>query len=51
MAAMNNLVISVLARAGHTGNAARCELGCGQTGGLGALALLGLQGLVKVGVT
>jgi hypothetical protein len=39
MAAMNTLVISVLSRAGHTGNAARRELGCDQTG---ALALLGL---------
>jgi len=46
MAAMNNLVISIQARAGHAGNAARRELGCDrtghQTGGLGALALLGL---------
>ncbi|MGH3405145.1 MAG: hypothetical protein ACRDRJ_21975 [Streptosporangiaceae bacterium] len=43
MAAMNNLVISVLNRAGHTGNAAtRRELGWDQTGGIRALQLLGL---------
>jgi len=43
MAAINNLAISVLARAGHSSNAAaRRELGWDQTGGLRALALLGL---------
>jgi len=43
LAAMNNLVISVLNRAGHTNNAsARRELGWDCTGGLRALELLGL---------
>ena len=43
LAAMNNLVISVLARAGYASNAcARRELGWDRTGGLRALELLGL---------
>jgi len=43
LAAMNNLVISVLGRAGHANNArARRELGWDRTGGLSALELLGL---------
>lgn len=43
MAAMNNLAISVLARAGYSGNAAaRRELGWDPTGGIRALTLLGL---------
>src|SRR6266542_1222129 len=43
LAAINNLVISVLNRAGHTNNAsARRELGWDRTGGLRALELLGL---------
>jgi len=43
LAAMNNLVISVLNRAGRTSNAsARRELGWDRTGGLRALELLGL---------
>jgi len=43
LAAMNNLVISVLARAGHANNAyARRDLGWDRTGGLRALELLGL---------
>jgi hypothetical protein len=40
---MNNLVISVLNRAGHASNAcARRDLGRDRTGGLRALELLGL---------
>jgi hypothetical protein len=40
---MNNLVISVLNRAGHASNAyARRDLGWDRTGGLRALELLGL---------
>ena len=43
LAAINNLVISVLARAGRDNNAsARRDLGWDRTGGLGALDLLGL---------
>ncbi len=43
LAAINNLVISVLARAGHDNNAsARRDLGWDRTGGLRALDLLGL---------
>jgi hypothetical protein len=43
LAAINNLVISVLNRAGHDNNAsARRDLGWDRTGGLGALDLLGL---------
>ena len=43
LAAMNNLVISVLNRAGHANNAyARRDLGWDRTGGLRALELLGL---------
>lgn len=43
LAAMNNLVISVLSRAGHANNAyARRQLGWDRTGGLRALELLGL---------
>ncbi len=43
LAAINNLVISVLARAGRDNNAsARRDLGWDRTGGLGALNLLGL---------
>ncbi len=43
LAAMNNLVISVLHRAGHANNAhARRDLGWDRTGGLRALELLGL---------
>jgi hypothetical protein len=43
LAAMNNLVISVLNRAGHASNAcARRDLGRDRTGGLRALELLGL---------
>jgi hypothetical protein len=43
LAAMNNLVISVLSRAGHMNNAyARRDLGWDRTGGLRALDLLGL---------
>jgi hypothetical protein len=43
LAAMNNLVISVLNRAGHANNAyARRQLGWDRTGGLHALELLGL---------
>ena len=43
MAAINNLVISVLSRAGHNNNArARRMLGWDRTGGLRALELLGL---------
>ena len=43
LAAINNLVISVLNRAGHSNNAyARRELGWDRTGGLRALELLGL---------
>ncbi len=43
LAAINNLVISVLARAGHANNAsARRDLGWDRTGGLRALDLLGL---------
>jgi len=42
-AAINNPVISVLARAGHANNAcARRDLGWDRTGGLRALELLGL---------
>ena len=41
LAAMNNLVISVLNRAGHVSNAyARRDLGWDRTGGLRALELL-----------
>lgn len=43
LAAIRNLVISVLNRAGHTSNArARRDLGWDRTGGLRALELLGL---------
>ncbi len=43
LAAMNNLVISVLSRAGHANNAsARRQLGWDRTGGMRALDLLGL---------